>query len=325
MVQVIRSSHTLLQVGRTSRSLASAALLLLLAAAPAWQAHGQNGAGAEASAIVTALPKSGDAPPIPQQQIQVSVEGKQVESTLWRPYRNGPVELVMLVDSSARTSIGQQLEGMATFINALPPNVSIGLAYMQNGAAVFTGPLSTDHAAVARKLHLPAGSPGSSASPYFCLSSLAKRWPAPRSAARREVVMITDGVDEYNLRYDPQDPYVLSAIADSQRAGLVVYSIYYRNQGRLSGNFYETNAGQNYLTQVADETGGTLYYEGLGNPISFDPFFKDLDRRLGNQYELDFPVTEKKKASFVEVKVKSRVSSVKLQAPNHVAVLAEEK
>jgi hypothetical protein len=296
-------------------ALSLAGLLVLCAG---WQARAQ--VALDASTIVTAVSK-GDAPPISQQQVQVSVEGKQIQPSLWRPYGNGPVQLVMLIDGSARTSLGRNMDDMSKFITNLPPNFTVGVAYMQNGAAVFAGPMSSDHAAVAAQLHLPSGTPGSSASPYFCLSSLAKSWPAARSAARREVVMITDGVDEYNLRYDPEDPYVQSAVADSQRAGLVVYSIYYRDQGRLSRSGYETNAGQNYLTQLADETGGNLYYQGLGNPVSFGPFFDDLNRRLGNQYELDFPVTEKKKASFVQLKVKSEVKSVKLDAAQHVAVL----
>ncbi len=290
--------------------------LAALLAAPAVLA--QN--SAEASAIVTVLPKSGDAPPFPQQQIKVSVEGKQVPPSVWRPYARGPVELVILIDNSARTSLGRTFEDMTQFITGLPPNVTVGVAYMQNGVASFAAPMTADHAAAAKQIHLPAGSPGSNASPYFCLSDLAKRWPAPRSEARREVLMITDGVDEYNLRYDPEDPYVHSAMMDSERAGMVVYAIYFRNQGRLSGSFYETNAGQNYLTQVSEDTGGTLYYEGLSNPVSFTPFLNDLGRRLMNQYELGFPVTMQKKESLVSLKVKGAVSGVKVQAPTHVAV-----
>jgi len=310
--------------GRLARGGACfAALLLLSAALTGWQACAQSPDAGEATAVVTALPKSSDAPPVTAQQIQVSVDGKQVQPSLWRPYGNGPVELVLLIDGSARTSLGRDMDDMSKFLSNLPPNVTAGVAYMEHGRAAFAGPMSTDHAAVAKQLHLPGGTAGSSASPYFCLSQLAKNWPGSRSQARREVVMVTDGVDEYNLRYDPEDPYVQSAVADSQRAGLVVYSIYYRNQGRLSGSNYETNAGQNYLTTVADETGGNLYYEGLGNPVSFSPFFDDLNRRLGNQYELDVPVTEKKKESMAALKVKSDVSGLKLRAPAHVAVPAE--
>ena len=36
--------------------------------------------------------------------------------------------------------------------------------------------------------------------------------------------MVTDGVDYYELRFDPEDPYVQAAIKDSAKAGLVVYA-----------------------------------------------------------------------------------------------------
>ena len=274
--------------------------------------------------VVTALTKSGDAPPLSEQQVKLTVDGKQTQPTAWQPYGQGAVELVVLIDNSARTSLGRDLEDITKFLQGLPPNVTAGVAYMQNGAAQFTGPMTTDHATLVQQVHLPGGSPGSNASPYFCLSDLAKRWPNPRSQARREVVMITDGVDEYNLRYDPEDPYLQSAVADSQRAGLVVYAIYFRDQGRVSRSGYETNAGQSYLTQVTDATGGNLYYTGLSNPVSMQPYFEDLTRRLNNQYELGFNAPTRKKAELVELKVKSENGAVKLKAADHVAVGAAQ-
>ena len=44
--------------------------------------------------------------------------------------------------------------------------------------------------------------------------------------------MVTDGVDDYESRYNPDDPYVEAAINDATRARLVVYSIYWMDQGR---------------------------------------------------------------------------------------------
>ena len=285
-------------------------------------AQAENGQPA-ADTIVTVMPKSGDAvAPVPQTSLEVKVDGKKIQPLTWHPYGEGEVQLVMLIDDSARTSFGRNLDDLAKFVQGLPPNVAVAIAYMQNGASVFAGPFSKDHAAVAKTLHLPGGSPGSNASPYFCLQDLAKRWPAQPSASRREVLMITDGVDEYNLRYDPEDPYVRAAIDASNRAGLVIFSIYYRDQGRLSRNFYETNAGQNYLFQVADATGGNVYYEGLTNPVSFSPFLSDLTRRLENQYELAVPVKPEKKRGFADLKVKTDVGAVKLKAANRVAVAA---
>src|ERR1700734_3475486 len=86
--------------------------------------------------------------------------------------------------------------------------------------------------------------PRYSSSPYFCLSDLAKNWPSADRSARREIIMITDGVDYYHLQYDPEDPYVQAAIDDSVRANLVVYSIYWRSTGPASRGWYENNAGQ---------------------------------------------------------------------------------
>ncbi len=100
--------------------------------------------------------------------------------------------------------------------------------------------------------------------------------------------MVTDGVDYYNLRYDPDDPYVQAAIADAVRARIVIYSIYWRNQGRFDRTMYANDSGQNLMLEVTQATGGHSYWEGFGNPVSFQPFLEDLTRRLQNQYEISF-------------------------------------
>ncbi len=42
------------------------------------------------------------------------------------------------------------------------------------------------------------------------------------SNVRREVIMVTDGVDRYSGgRFDPEDPYVQAAISDAQKAGVI--------------------------------------------------------------------------------------------------------
>src|ERR1700739_4877751 len=120
----------------------------------------------------------------------------------------------------------------------MPPNTRIAIAYMENGRAVFLSPLACSADAVLKGLHLSAGFPGSNASPYFCLSDLAKNWPSHDRTARREVLMVTDGVDNYERRFDPQDPYVEAAVNDSVRAGLVVYSIYWKDMGRANSGWY---------------------------------------------------------------------------------------
>lgn len=294
----------------------------LLVAGPALAQDRNQGQG---QAVITVLPAhNGEmAANLSQQDLSIKVNGKESTITNWMPLRgaNDRLELVVLIDSGARTSLDLQLGEIASFIKTLPPNAKVAVAYMENGAARLAGPLSTDHEQATKGLHISAGLPGGDASPYFCLSDLAKRWPSNDRGARREVVMITDGVDYYDRRYDPDDPYMQAAITDSVRAGLVVYSIYYQNKGRLDRTMYENNAGQNLILQVTQATGGNSYWEGIGNPVTFQPYFQDLQRRLQNQYELSFTAPLKDKPEVENLKLKVSGIAGKVEAPQQVYVV----
>jgi len=301
---------------------ALAASIFAVAAAPVFA--GMPDAGGEGQAVVTLLPKNGSEAPvrISAQDLRLRVNGKDSTVTGWEHlhHENGPLELVILMDSSARASIGTQLGEIKDFVNEMPSHAKMAIAYMDSGRAVFETPLSSDPAVVLKALHIPGGIPGQSASPYFCLSDLAKNWPSHDTSARREVLMITDGVDYYNLRYDPQDPYVQAAIEDSTKAGLVVYSIYWVNQGHVDRTWYENNAGQNLLEEVTQATGGSSYWQGFGNPVSFEPYFKDLRQRFEHQYRLSFTSPLKGKPQVESMNLKVGGPAAKVYAPQQVFV-----
>jgi hypothetical protein len=294
----------------------------LMAAFPVFaQRTDQQGQG---RAIVTVLPsaKNGNAGQISAQNLKVKVNGKESTVTSFDQLQesNSPVELVLLLDAGARASLGTQFNDIKTFVKEMPPNTKMAIAYMQQGRAAFSSQLSSNAADVLKGLHLSTGIPGENASPYFCLSDLAKSWPSHDRTARREVVMVTDGVDNYERRFDPEDPYVQTAIKDSVRAGLVVYSIYWQNTGRINSTRYESNAGQNLLLMVTQATGGNSYWQGLGNPVSMQPFFQDLRRRLSNQYEVSFTAPSNGKPEVKSLKVDLHVPSAKVAAPQQVLV-----
>lgn len=302
---------------------AAAAMLAILPAGA--RAEDQPGQG---QAIVTVLPQ-GNAPAanLQQQQVSVKVDGKTSNVTRFQALSgdNSPVEMVILIDGAARASLGSQMGDIQHFVQSLPANTSASIAYMMNGQAVLTGPLSTDHAEVLRGLHIPSGGvAGVSASPYFCLSDLAKHWPSNNRQARREVVMVTDGVDYYDMRYDPEDPYLQASINDAVRAHLAVYSIYWRNMGRLDNRMGPTDAGQNLLTQLTEATGGANYWQGYGNPVSLQPYLEDIERRLNNQYEVSFMAPFKDKPQVESFKLKLNAPGAKVNAPAQVLVLGAE-
>jgi hypothetical protein len=275
-----------------------------------------------ASAVVTAVPKKGeDVSPIPKQQITAYENRKAQTLTGWVPLQGSRagLQLVILLDDSSRSSLGVQLKDLADFVNGLPPTTQVAIGYMRNGSANMVQDFTTDHAKAAQTFRLPAGGAGINGSPYFCLSDLVKRWPSSDGNLRREVIMVTDGIDRYSgRRFDPEDPYVRTAINDAQKAGVIVFSIYYRGIGRLDRSFAGTDGGQNYLTQVSGDTGGKVYLEGFGNPVSFSPFLSDIQRKLQNQYELSFQSSAK--PGLQQLKVKTSQPNTNLLFPAQVPV-----
>lgn len=294
----------------------------LFASSPAFaQKDSQQGQG---RAIVTVLPsaKNGNVGQISAQSLKVKVNGTNSTVTSFNQLQenNSPIELVLLLDSGARASLGTQFSDIQNFVKEMPPNSRMAIAYMQQGRAAFASQLSSNPVDVLKGLHLSSGIPGENASPYFCLSDLAKNWPSHDRTARREVVMVTDGVDNYDRRFDPEDPYVQTSIKDSVRAGLVVYTIYWQNAGRTNSTSYQTNAGQSLLLLVTQATGGNSYWQGLGNPVSLQPFFQDLRRRLNNQYEVSFTAPSNGKPQVQSLKLDLHVPSTKVAAPQLVVV-----
>jgi VWFA-related protein len=275
-----------------------------------------------ARAVVTVSSKSAeDVTTLPRQSISVSAGRKVQDVTGWVPLRGARagLQLVLLLDDSSRGSLGLQLNDLKTFLTALPPTTQVALGYMRNGTPNLVQNFTNDHAQAAQALRLPQGSPGINGSPYFCLSDLVKHWPGGDGNVRREVIMVTDGVDRYSGgRFDPENPYVRAAVSDAQKAGVIVYSIYYRGAGRFDQNLTVTDGGQNYLTQLSGDTGGKVYLEGFGNPVSFSPFLSDIQRKLQNQYELSFVSTSK--PGLQPIRVKTNQPNTTLQWPARVPV-----
>ncbi len=289
---------------------AAVAATMSLPALAATEGHGR--------AVVTVINKRHKGAPItvPQSSLKLKVNGKTAMIDHWGPAK-GQLQVVLLIDNSAWGSLGTQMKDMRNFIESLPANAEVGVAYMQNGQAVFSSQLTKDKKAAARGLHLPSGVPGGSASPYFCLSDLAKNWPSHDTHARREVIMITDGVDNYEPRFNPNDPYVQAAIRDSVQAGLVVYSIYWHSTG-VPDNSYLTGSGQSLLMEVSDATGGETYWQGFSNPVSFSPYFKEMKRRFGEQYDLEFRARLRGRPEAASMKLKTSTKGAKLVAPGQV-------
>ncbi|MGB7553913.1 MAG: hypothetical protein WBM04_06045 [Candidatus Korobacteraceae bacterium] len=281
--------------------------------------------GASTHMVVTEeASQDSNVPVISPSEVVVSEAGERDNVTGWVAAQgeHAGLEFFILLDDDSTTSLGTQLRDIREFINGQPSSTKIGIAYMRNGIAWIQQKPTSDHALAAKALRLPLGIAGANGSPYFSLSDLVKRWP--KSDSRREVLMISDGVDRYYDGNDLLDPYLAKTIKDVQRAGVVVSVIYTPGIGGYGRSAWQTYLGQVYMTQVASETGGQSYYIGFNEPaVAFAPYLHDLANRLNHQYLLSFLAGPQKKAGLEPVKLIAEVPNVNLVSADRVYVPAK--
>jgi len=285
----------------------------------------QASGGFAAHLVVTAEPKHGNTvPDINRNEVMV-YEGRDRDQVVdWVPATgdHAALQLFILIDDSSSSNVGSQLEDVRKFINAQPATTQVGVAYMQNGIARVVQDMTGDHAAAAKSLRLPMGEAGANSSPYFSISDLIKKWPS--GAPRREVLVVSDGIDRYYGTGDLQDPYLDAAIDDAGKAGIQISAIYYPGEGHFGHSYWQTYWGQIYLSQLAERTGGEAYYIGMtGAPVAFQPFLEQLGRRLEHQYLLTFIPKPQKKAGWQTVRLSTEIPKVDLVSAGRVYVPAE--
>ena len=266
-------------------------------------------------------------PEVKREDIQVR-QGKDVLRTNSWVAASGDragLDLFILIDDASDHTLGLQLADLSEFINAQPASTAVGIGYMRNATVQITQNFTVDHAAAAKTLRLPVGSTGAYGSPYLSVIDLMKRWP--QNNHRREVIMVTDGIDRARggLHYRGLgwiSPDVDSASAVAQRTGTMIHTIYSPGVGRMHLNFWEATNGQNGISKLSDETGGESFFLGLQSPVSFKPYLDRIQKILDNQYLLSFDAKPAKKAGLQRVRITSEVAGVEFGAADNVWVPA---
>ncbi len=273
--------------------------------------------------VVTAEARHGtDVPVITREDVTVNQGRERVQVTDWVPLEgeHAALQLFVLMDDASGATLGAQLEDLRRFILSQPPSTAIGVGYMRDGTVDILQNLSSDHALAAKALRLPLGTAGALASPYLSIGDLIKRWP--ESPVRREILMVSDGIDRFG-GVGPTNPYVDTAIEQAQRAGVIIYAIYATGIGHFGHTYWRFFWGQNYLSKVTTETGGEAYFLGYDTPVSFSPYLDDLTRRLTHQYLLTFLAKPGKKPGLQPVKIRTEVPNAELVAADMVYVPGE--
>jgi hypothetical protein len=231
------------------------------------------------------------------------------------------LDLFVLLDDASSTSLGSQLADLRQFIETQPVTTAIGIGYMRNGTYDTRQTLTNDHALAAKGLRIPLSSAGVMPSPYLSLSDLIKKWPG--NSARREVLMVTSGIDPLG-GFGPTNPYLETAIDDAQRHGVIVYTIYAPPAGHPGHSYFRLNLAQSNLARVSEETGGESYMLGLGPLVSFAPYLAEISARLVHQYRVTFLIKPEKKGGFRSVRFVTETPGAELLGASRVYVPGEQ-
>jgi hypothetical protein len=271
--------------------------------------------------IVTVLgPNYTAPPPIQKEDVNVYSGKTRLDVLSWTPAQ-GPqaeLQLAILIDDEVSPMLGNQIKDLGDFIRSQAPDTQVGLFYAEHGSAVPAAKFTTDHDAVAKKLRLPAGRiAGESPSIYLSVSDLVKRWPA--GSPRREALVIASGTDI--LDPHTQDPYFDASVEDTQKAGVLIHSIY-AGSNRL-GRTFRGLISQGNLGELTSQSGGDAFFEGTGTPVAFSPFLRQLDAILQNQYLLTFtPPAGAHSGQLRPIQIRTEQHNVKVLYPRQVRIPA---
>jgi hypothetical protein len=250
---------------------------------------------------------------------------------------NTALQLFILVDDTLGSGVGNNLTDIRDFINAQPASTMIAIGYMSNATVNIVQNLTADHDLAAKAIRIPRGSSSSMDSPYLSLISLVKGWP--QQSVRREVLMVTDGLDRLSGKQVPtsrlgpaygpvyhrlptMSPDVNSASEISQRYNVLVYSLYAVGVGRAARSSQDLQIGLSGLTKLADETGGDCFSLGTSSLVSFKPYLERLQKMFDNQYYVVFEASPKTKAGLQRVNVTTEVPNAEIAAPDNAWVPA---
>jgi hypothetical protein len=266
---------------------------------------------------VTAVAKKGSPPPVKKDDVQVFEGKERIQVADWR--NDGPLYLAILIDDSIDTEAASQWSDLKAFINEQPQNTLVAVAYARNGAAMITQDFTNDHALAAKALRIPLGNLGAFSSPYLALQDWLKRWPSTAGDHRSSILLISSGIDYFRGGFDPVDPDLDSTIERAQKENVNVWTVYYPGEGHLGRGYFRVFNAQSNLSRLSEETGAESYYLSFDRPVTFKPYFDELNGHLNNQYLLSFSSERGgRKGKFERIRVVTELPNMQFLTPSEV-------
>ncbi len=250
-------------------------------------------------------------------EMTVREDGDEQTILSVRSVSNTSLALAILIQDDLSSSANLQLRDIAKFIRSLPAGSRVMVAYLRGGSTQIRQKFTEDLEKAAKSLRIVGGSAAfAPRSPYEGVSDTLKRFDA-LPTGRRAVLLVSDGLDNSSTGFDfspAQSVDLEQAITKAQRKGVAIYSFYNSASATESGNSRLILSGQSSLNRLSEETGGRAFFQGSISPISFQPFFRDLDLALNRQFALTYLSTHFKKG-YHKIQVTSTNPAVKIEHP----------
>jgi hypothetical protein len=290
-------------------------------------------------------------PPLTAKDVKLKLAKRPVEVSQLIPAQgqSAAMQLLILIDDVLDTqSVGNNLNDLKDFIKSEPPKTLIAIGYMSNANVNIVQNFTQDHDLAVKAVRLPRGTLSTMDSPYLSLMSVIKGWPQQK--VRREVLMVTDGIDRargerpemgmsmqsmgrgprgnafatttpttgyQSIPSISQDAIQTSKAA--QRYNVIVFTLFSPGVGRAGRSSWDREVGLSNMTMVAEESGGECFALSTSALVSFKPYLERLDKELGNQYYMVFQATSEK-GRLQPIDVRTEEPNSELLAPDNVWV-----
>lgn len=249
--------------------------------------------------------------------LQVKEDGDNQIILSIRSVTNAPLAIAVLIQDDLTSSTNLQLNDIKKFIRNLPQGSRVMIGYLRSGSLQVRQKFTEDLDKAADAIRIVAGASGvAPSSPFQQVEEALKRFDA-LPTGRHAILLVSDGLD-YSRGIESSSPTLSldldRAILRAQRKSVAVYSFYSPASLTENGNSRLTLNGQGSLERLSDETGGRAFFQGTFAPVSFEPFFKDLNQALNRQFALTYLSTHFKKG-YHKVDVISTNPEIEIEHP----------
>jgi hypothetical protein len=196
-----------------------------------------------------------------------------------------PVNLAVLIQDGLDSGVGHEVETIREFVERLPAGSKVMVGYLRGTHLQVRQKFTEDLGTASEAVRLPISSLGSVPSaPFLNLIEALKKFEGLEG--RNQVVLVSNGL-ELNRDFSSASPSnnmdLDRAIAEAQRRGIPVWSIYANAPGGFGRRSIVVSYGQGSLNRLSDETGGRAFFAGTGF-VTFDHALDTISANLGRQY-----------------------------------------